>query len=157
MEWQVPTLSEEQQERVRAWIRELRGENGRVWPQGRHGLVTLGPDGEPAGFCCLGVACEVAVAGGAPVRWENTPAARRYYWPGFLGPDSSTTSLPPVVMEWFGFDLSAPLVLPQGGVRPPSVIQLNDTAGFTFAQIADRVEQTYLPQDWEVRQGADVA
>ena len=91
-------------------------------------------------FCCLGVLCDIAEKEGiveAERYWEfddeveDDPFANYSY-------DGTDTSLPIPVRIWAGLD-------PEEGWNPmlvsDSCIQLNDSEGFTFEQIADEIEE----------------
>lgn len=115
------------------------------------------------GFCCLGVACEVAIAQGLELL-RSTYADCMHY-------DGRGKTLPPAATRWFHFDDENPyLRIPdevadevtnkrfqEERVRPRtlwSASDLNDLYKFTLAQIADCFEYTYLPQDWEQTRAA---
>jgi hypothetical protein len=149
----------EKEGRIRVFIAALR--SGK-FPQIRK---VLHREGE--GYCCLGVACEVAIKGGVPLKRESlaTSTATMYKVNDF---DIESTALPQAVMAWFGFGESNPLlrvpreVMEQAppefgnlwsqGVRIRAA-SLNDDHGFSFELIADCFEYTYLPQDWAARHG----
>lgn len=78
-------------------IAELRSGN---WTQGAHALRFSPGDGKPDQFCCLGIACEIAVKHGKidpPVKGKTSYDAGRYYYGG------SGAVMPPEVSDWFGF------------------------------------------------------
>jgi hypothetical protein len=126
------------------WVKALRSGKYRQ-AQGR-----LRTDG---GFCCLGVACEVAIADGVDVRRGGDVRAFTY--------DGAETALPPSVAGWLGGLLDNPVVpmrhLPaqaQAAVRRGpfgnsdvrtaiSLAELND-AGVPFTDIADIIERSLL-------------
>lgn len=76
-------------------------------------------------FCCLGVACEVAVAEGVVETY-----------------DGSRTGLPPAVQAWLGVDHegTTSVTSPKLGGRE-FLTSLNDTWNLTFAEIADLIEE----------------
>jgi len=58
-------------------------------------------------YCCLGIACEVAVRHGvieSPVAGDTSFDDGKYYY----GPFRDAAYLPEVVRDWFGFDDKAP-------------------------------------------------
>lgn len=111
------------------WIEELR--SGR-WKQRRQYLTDLSYDT----FCCLGVACELAIQDGVPVE-RNPRMVAPGYGSGWI------CNMPPEVMDWLGLDTSL------GGLAKSVEFKntqhtclsgLND-AGANFEQIADIIEK----------------
>ena len=115
-------------------------------------------------MCCLGVACEVAIANRLDV--VRTKRTGLYWYSGSDGSGSSST-LPAVVVNWYGFDDDNPYLKVPDEVANEidnekfreeyssdhplhAAAELNDEYKFTFAQIADCFEATFLPDDWEV-------
>ncbi|WP_353707263.1 hypothetical protein ABRQ22_14750 [Cellulosimicrobium sp. ES-005] len=100
----------------------------------------------PVGFCCLGVLCKVAVDAGAAVREASSIRAR-------YGVDGERFSLyGPVfeIAEWAFespdgavWEVPTPDAISErlGGSPTVSLAGLNDDFGYTFAQIADLIEQ----------------
>lgn len=89
-----------------------------------------------AAMCCLGVACHISEIG----RWDDDG---RYV----TATDRSFSALPEEVQVWLGFDNSDPDL--QTGLEydagiSVSATSLNDYRNFTFADIADALERTYL-------------
>lgn len=86
------------------------------------------------GFCCLGVACEVAMRHGVPIVKSGPDGglgAYRY--------DGDRALLPDAAADWLGFERrTTPYVFGLG-----SVASAND-AGATFETIADAVERKWL-------------
>ena len=128
-------------ERLQLWVDALRSDE---YKQGFEALF----DGE--GHCCLGVACEVALANGAikKLPWKFDEKAPRY----------ANGTLPPDVRAWFGFDGDNPVVgvstraahdcgWPDCERKGQSVNIIastaNDDEGWSFNQIADSVEEYY--------------
>lgn len=99
-----PDLEQEQRGRVRRLVAELRTGDHR---QARKFLAT------EEGFCCLGVACEVAMAGGLdmvkeerfhkPHAYRNVPVRHFFYNPVAKSEAGSERVLPTAVARWFGF------------------------------------------------------
>lgn len=113
---------------IRTWVERLRDPNSK---QGRGVLGTS--DGNR---CCLGVACDIAVENGV----IPAPTPREY---GILHYDGESTYLPEKVRKWFGFNFDNPGV----GDRGLEATYLNDSLAWTFPQIADAIEKTYLSDD----------
>lgn len=106
-------------------------------------------DGE--GFCCLGVLCEVAVEDGIIKRNEDFNSG--YTAPLMCRDDSGddrefyreNSILPTVVKEWAGLDDNNPAVEMKGFYDPDDdsdveLSELNDSAGYTFEDIANIIE-----------------
>lgn len=112
-----------------------------------------GPEEEPtARHCCLGVACEVAIANGLDIserQIRNSSGGASF---GF-----SSTTLPFEVMRWYGFADRDPALL----LDPPKkwwkiwrrkptlgkATGANDFLRWNFSQIADAFEWTYLKKN----------
>lgn len=122
-------------ENVRKWVDALRS--------GEYEQTT-GRLRDDAGFCCLGVACDL-YGKEKNVAWEEDGV--------FLGRNDL---LPPAVREWLGLDRNNPelayispgdddIVVGTSsyGVYLPAS-ELNDDYGWTFEQIADAIEAVYL-------------
>lgn len=114
------------------WLNKLR--SGEL-TQGQGQLKTF--DGE---YCCLGVLCEAAVEAGiiSPAVWDDDS----YDYNGESG------VLPSSVMNWAGLSTTNPIIAtpdelldsPRFGCET-SLAELNDIAGYTFAQIANVIEE----------------
>jgi hypothetical protein len=93
------------------------------------------------GLCCLGVLCELAVQAGVigaeHTENDDTPVVAYGY--------GSVTMPPEAVKEWAYDHLDSPNLHNEWAVldlqgAPNSLPVLNDEYGFTFAEIADRIE-----------------
>jgi hypothetical protein len=147
-------LTDEHRQHLRNWVQALRSGE---YVQTRNELRSVN-----GGLCCLGVACEVAIRDGLNLRVEQAMAKYRYT--DVLG-CASTTSLPASVREWYGgVNCEVRVLVPWVLVRAVSRtgygahgnggqfstgMNLNDEWRLTFDQIADCVEYTYLPEDWD--------
>lgn len=121
-------------ERIRLWVEALRsGEYVQA-----HGALRV--DGQ---FCCLGVACEVFRERAGMGSWLND---------GFTtGGVPETSTLPVDVSDWFGFTVDSSLLRDNPEIESPTgekwaAAEANDTHDWTFAQIADAIERTYLAE-----------
>lgn len=94
-------------------------------------------------FCCLGVLCDLAAKQGVG-NWIPSPDVH-----GFLTPGDGRASgaLPPAVVQWAGLRSNVAHI--PGGVRyaigtreSSTLVLLNDN-GYTFAQIADIIEEHF--------------
>lgn len=124
----------------KAWLEALRS--------GKFRQTTGKLKSRNGAYCCLGVLCEVAEV---PKRWNGFDYTygveddKDYY-------AVSDTALPTMAMEWLGVKDGAPhLATPvivkdkDGDVhRETNLIELNDTYGWSFEQIADAVEKNGL-------------
>jgi hypothetical protein len=100
-------------------------------------------------FCCLGVLCELAVKDGVIPPAENRDGFLHY------GEDFSYVLPPREVADWAGVDKSdgwvvnVPAALPDHHVKEwghgkVAVSHLNDAERYTFDDIADAIEETWL-------------
>jgi hypothetical protein len=114
-------------ENQRAWVQALRSGE---YKQTKGVLAKLDEETrEPLGFCCLGVACDLAVKAGLSITVNEDGFVRRF--------DGSIGSLPPSVQQWLGVTDQSPYWNPDDG---GSLAEQNDD-GATFAEIADFIEQ----------------
>jgi hypothetical protein len=142
-------------ERILLWVEAL--ESGQ-YQQERSALR------QGDGYCCLGVACEVAIANGLPLEVKPVVAplnvdASHAIWLY----DGSQTYLPRAVGEWFGFGDGGwfgegrlpPVDLSESFVHNPHVGvdvlgnnvaagTANDSLGWDFATIAAALRKMYL-------------
>lgn len=135
------------------WIEALRSGE---YKQGR-GCLKADYSGK-AQYCCLGVLTELAVKAG--VIEEGTTDFDGEYCYSDVTPDgykrTEQFGLPLRVQEWSGVDntsgrLADPIDFTkpgcscgcEGAMLAPSLICLNDTAKYTFAQIADVIEEQF--------------
>lgn len=135
------------------WVDALRSGD---YEQGKERLARKGADGKTK-FCCLGVLCEIALADGIVERKSYDGDEDTYYRTVGDADDESCTSLPLAVREWAGLGWRpGGVVDPQitsevytdgdGYECPASFVDLNDSAGYTFAQIADVIERDHLQE-----------
>lgn len=91
------------------------------------------------GFCCLGVATEVAIKNGVEV------TKRQFVGGGTVSYDLSTDLLPRAVQDWLDIYQGGNVDLLYDAEEHTAVASgLNDEEGWTFHQIADAFERTYL-------------
>lgn len=88
-------------------------------------------------FCCLGVACEVAIRKGIDLDYD--PEDESY--------DGCVSDLPWKVVAWLGTGASDPVIAftPEGPSVPEelSASEANDDRRWNFNQIADAIEEHY--------------
>ena len=129
--------------------------------------------GDNPGFCCLGVACEVAIEGGLKLRRiQDERRCIIYTFDVADGLDHSPTVLPGAAVAWYGFpDDNPALKVPQrllsevddrvaNSWTPTlqvSAAELNDQYHFTLPQIGECFQYTFLREQWEAQHGADAA
>jgi len=133
------------------WIRTLRSDQ---YKQVKGRLKGYRDESrQDVGYCCLGVACDIAEKG----KWVNLA----YVVPnpnfqkevngivdGLKGLEYAA-DLPPDVNEWLGFgrgNRDVGVYVEIDG-KPKHVATLNDEDDFTFKQIADALESTYINTD----------
>lgn len=110
------------------WIKELRETTKK---QGKFALHNILEDS----YCCLGIACEVAIANGVAVKKTDAGNSTEY--------DSRTGGLPESVRQWLGLDIDTghfEKSLEIGDQLIGSLVSLNDNTDWTFKQIADLIE-----------------
>lgn len=127
-----PKLTPVQKARVRKLVDTLRTTNKR---QGRGYLRQRG--NKTVKFCCLGIACEVAIAEGLEIS-RNTRHSVATYSDGIY-------TLPSEVQNFFGFDRFDPRLLDEDG-KEDTASGLNDDQKYNFKRIADAFERTYLSE-----------
>jgi hypothetical protein len=135
-------------ENVRKWVDALRSGE---YEQTTGVLRKADGDGNVVGYCCLGVACEVSGLGKWERRLPEDQDEQDYYVvPVLYGEEDSWSELPDPVVEWLGFALDEEndevgnphLLDPDGNTY--SATQANDRFHWSFAEIADALERTYL-------------
>jgi hypothetical protein len=133
---------------IEEWVKALEsGEYGQTMG------VLRRVDGD-AGFCCLGVLCDLAVKHDIiPEPVPDTDPDSDYEYPflryGASG-DQSTGALPSAVIEWAGLPDSDPQVTAAVDSYGPDrfeLSRLNDTFGWGFNQIAEAIRAEYLTKD----------
>jgi hypothetical protein len=140
-------------ENVKKWIAALRSGE---YTQGTGALhKQADEDGKPDTFCCLGVACDVALKQGIPLS-RKAPGnySRNYRYHGVDNPDGWTTGiLPAPVSAWLGLDgrdiTEGSVVFDEDAVSgtidgvPRDAIFANDALKWSFDQIADKLEDHF--------------
>lgn len=141
---------------MRLWVAALRSGE---FTQGR-GSLKQATKGAPPQYCCLGVACEVALRNGVELleTHHTTPDEGWTVW-SF---DNANTYLPRSVSEWLAVTrrddpMVGRIVRPEepGEFKKAeeiNAIYANDALGWTFEQIADGIEKFY-----ELKEGEDGA
>lgn len=131
-------------ERVALWVNELRTT---TIPQGRNYLTCVDEYGNITAACCLGIASELArkhlptLSVKTAFREDNAGHMNR-----IRTYDDAPLVLPEKVSDWFGFEYGDPSVA-VAGMPSMACSALNDTQRWTFHQIADALEATYLQED----------
>lgn len=135
---------------VEKWVEYLR--SGR-FEQTTSVLESVDEEGQPEGYCCLGVACLVARDLGLPLKSTIREGSRYYAEPYSNERAVNNTSLPQHVAEFFGFenddhsdgtDPRLEAVDQDGQAYQEEASVLNDTQGASFEEIANAIERTYL-------------
>ena len=112
------------EENMRKWVAALRSGD---YKQGRGDLHI--PDDR---YCCLGVACEISGLG----KW------REYSY--VIDGMDYVGDLPVPVAEWLGLPTGSSGYGTDVELIDSTAISLNDRYDYTFEQIADAIERTYL-------------
>lgn len=130
--------------RIRKFVKALRSKRFR---QGYGTLHKVSWD-DSNRYCCLGVACQVAIEGGLNLKVVNNGA--------IVGYDDSCGCLPARVRDWYGFESNNPALTFverlhwwQRLFRKPVISKLtavvaNDSQIWDFDDIADAFERKYL-------------
>lgn len=111
-------------ENAKKWVAALR--SGK-YTQGRLYLKTA--DGS---FCCLGVACEVAIENGVEIEITGNGHADSYLY------DGRQSNLPLTVRKWVGLQTANGDY--ENTVDDKCLIGLNDIEKKSFSEIADFIE-----------------
>lgn len=122
-------------ERVRKFVAALR--SGK-FQQGAEYLGLHHTYTDKDTYCCLGVACEVAIAEGLKLEKVGNRNAYEY--------NGERYGLPGAVMYWYGFSTPNPAFSDKTGfgLYPANATVANDIKHYDFYKIADLFEQTYL-------------
>jgi len=126
-------------DRLRLWVAALRDPN---LVQGHGCLAQRRSEDEPWQQCCLGVACEVAIAKGLPLLRKTVENRMRGFVRAYAveGAESfDTLVLPPAVLEWYGL----PQRIREVDLGTDLAVELNDESRLTFAEIADIIEEHF--------------
>lgn len=106
------------------------------------------------GYCCLGVLCDVAIRHGLDIRVEDketTECTKPFVHEKIAvkAYDGETCYLPAKVAEWYGLEwdsysnAAVPALKTNEGFED-SATALNDARKYTFGQIADAFENTFM-------------
>jgi hypothetical protein len=136
-------------ENMRAWIEAL--ESGK-YEQCTSVLHIKATASAPERFCCLGVACVVAMAAGADVVSAGINSYGEYLYhtvedPNLVGDATAPVGsvLPAGVVRWLGLDersgFAGDVLLDSG--NNTSATQANDQLGWDFPQIAAALRDRY--------------
>lgn len=134
-------------ERIRKLVGALRSDE---YQQGSGRLATI--YGDETRYCCLGVACLVAMNDGVEVVEEQNPLGPTVQYISF---DDEAGFMPAKVFQYFGFDGPDPLLKVIDRVSTPDgsdharATYINDNIGYDFHKIADCFERTYLTDEPE--------
>lgn len=119
---------------MRKWVAALRSG---LYQQG-FGALAKKVNGEKR-YCCLGVACEVAIADGLGLKHiENE-------WGSAYGVSRCISALPAEVLDWLGLgpeEGDCTIGTWESGTRI-SAISVNDGHNWGFGRIADAIEAHY--------------
>jgi hypothetical protein len=120
------------------WLAALRsGEYAQT--QGTLHRLGQNYDGRPAGYCCLGVLCDLAVKAGVTKELPYTSDRTSF---GKDASDKESAFLPTSVQGWAGLENSNPEVIVSDEMVGYSLSFLNDSRHYTFAEIAEAVERS---------------
>lgn len=114
-------------------------ENMRLWIEALHsdryvrglGYLRQLDDDDKETYCCMGVACVVAMSSGVELAVTNVD--------GYTSFDGQRGLMPWSVAEWLGLASQNPTLTDDA-----SCIKANDELGLSFHHIADLLEKRYL-------------
>lgn len=119
---------------IKKWVTALRSGE---YCQGRRSLRFQDK------FCCLGVACELALKSGVDLEVIHVCGIWNY--------DEQTGHLPKKVQNWLGIQEKNPVLqakLRSAQISAPAAV-LNDQYEASFDEIADAIERTYSQENLE--------
>lgn len=120
---------------IRWWVEEL--ESGEYTQTTGYLHRTAKSEGGiysvPAGFCCLGVACETAIKHGVALQIRENNSVVSY--------DGEETVFPAAVLAFLG------LKDPDPEIGDSAATTLNDEQGFTLTEIAREIRRHWLGED----------
>lgn len=93
-------------------------------------------------FCCLGVACDIAIKNGLELDVIHEDI-KTYY-------DNESEQLPTSVVNWYGFSDDNPdILVPDGADKAKKLpaIEANDDRSWSFTKIANGFERMYLADE----------
>jgi len=95
-------------------------------------------------YCCLGVACDIALKSGDltdDYRWETSDRFG-------TEEDFYSTALPSVVVDWLGLKANQhdPMLVSENGEEAHSASNWNDGQQASFNDIADMIEGNFLKE-----------
>ena len=128
-------------EKLKLWLDALRSGE---YQQGKGHLANIDEERSES-YCCLGVACEVAIKDGLGLIKNIGPRNVINY-----GLARESGFLPNEVQQWLGHDEGNVMVDFTDGeshTREEHVAFLNDSGKWTFEQIADALEAKYLTEE----------
>lgn len=139
--------------RIMAWARALKsGQYAQIQE-----VLTDG-----SGYCCLGVACEVAIQDGLNLTKELVAADESDFDEDRYQYNGEGAVLPGLVLGYYGLQSTNPLLAKvkvdrwdnvtesyvwSGEYRKVPASELNDSFGWTFGQIADVIVDVYVNGD----------
>lgn len=142
---------------IEKWVTALEsGEYAQTEGRLHRAVPHKGPymDEKPAGFCCLGVLCDLAVKAGVipePTLLQDHNGDETYAYGTHV--DEASSFPPPAVVEWAGLNSNNPVLdwmytdaAGRVTVDQVEASQLNDSNGLDFTDIAAAVQRTFLPK-----------
>jgi hypothetical protein len=160
-------LSTTQRRHMRELVRVLRTTRRKQGNGQLHVIQTKDGQAPVHKYCCLGIACEVAIKEGLKLSRKTKNVADYLNVISYVQKDGTANDvfLPPDAAAFFGIEERHygdprldivgleeyppdPWLRKYSYLRPTSASSLNDKNGWNFKQIADAFEKTFLPKDW---------
>lgn len=127
-------MNDQQKKRLKKFIAALRSGTYR---QGKNSLHIKSADGSSDTFCCLGVACQVALKNRVKLNVHEGFATVDY--------DGQDGYLPDKLVDYYGLVHNDPVIVDADGSRMTATTA-NDSNDYDFNTIADMFERTYLDE-----------
>jgi hypothetical protein len=134
-------MVEPNKERIQKWVDALRSGE---FKQG-YGQLRDETFNNEYRHCCLGVACEVFRRETGRGAWTDSNDFVVHHEDENL--EVASSHLPPSVIRWFGLPCKDPLIAGSSSSRYATI--RNDADRWTFEQIADGTERTYIKEKTE--------
>lgn len=128
-------MNQRQKDRVKKFIAALRSGE---YQQGDSQLHLYNLNNQPDKFCCLGVACVVALKNRVRLNVSRGYSSIQY--------DGQYGYLPEKLIKYYGFKDNDPMLVDTDGTEITAT-KANDALNYDFNKIANLFERTYLSEE----------